>query len=187
MKLIVGLGNPGKKYEHTRHNAGFLALEFYLKNKEAISCSSKFNGQICEMHFTAHQKNTMPVKCFFIKPQSYMNSSGEVIKEIVQFYKVDFKKDLLIIHDEIDLKFGFLKLAFDSRDAGHNGVKNIIERLGSSEFHRIRIGVESRSSRSESPTDKYVLSEFTAKELTTLENEVFPSVAEEIEEFINPK
>lgn len=184
MKLIIGLGNPGKKYEHTRHNAGFLAIDYYLKDLETISCSSRFQGQICEAHFTAHDSHSGPVKTFFVKPQTYMNSSGDAVKEIAKFYKVDIETDLLVIHDEIDLKFGFWKPAFDSRPAGHNGVKSIIEQMGTQKFNRIRIGVESRKSRLESPTDEYVLSPFSSDELTALQQTVFPAVRKSIEQFI---
>ncbi|HMR55562.1 MAG TPA: aminoacyl-tRNA hydrolase, partial [Candidatus Doudnabacteria bacterium] len=82
MKLIVGLGNPGNKYELTRHNLGFLAVDYFLKSRDAITCQSKFNAQVCEYHENG-------VKVFFVKPQSYMNLSGEVIREITSFYKVD--------------------------------------------------------------------------------------------------
>lgn len=184
MKVIIGLGNPGSKYERTRHNAGFLAVDFYLKDNEAISCQSRFKGYVCEMHFTAHKTGEAPVKVFFVKPQTFMNKSGEAVKEIADFYKLNVAEDLLVIHDEIDLKFGFYKIAFDSRPAGHNGVKNIIEHLGTQEFHRIRIGVESRLSRHESPTDEFVLRDFSKEELDILETDVLPKINREIESFI---
>ncbi len=184
MKLIVGLGNPGQKYEHTRHNAGFMAVDFVLKDLETIACTSKFKGQVCEVHFAARDHESGPIKTFFVKPQTYMNNSGEAVQEIVSFYKINVETDLLVIHDEIDLKFGYWKLAFDSRPAGHNGVKNIVEQLGTQKFHRIRIGAESRKSRLESPTEEYVLSPFNSEELTTLQNTVLPEVKKTIEEFI---
>lgn len=194
MKIIVGLGNPGKKYEHTRHNAGFMAVDFFLRDKEAIKCESRFKGYVCEMHFTAEdfrgfpsvtEGNPLnPQKTFFVKPQTYMNNSGKTVKAIVDFYKIDITKDLLVVHDEVDLKFGYYKLAFDSRPAGHNGVKNIVEHLGTQAFHRIRIGVESRLSRFDSSTDAFVLQNFSDEELQMLENNVLPKVNKEIEEFI---
>lgn len=183
MKLIVGLGNPGKKYELTRHNVGFLAIDHYLATLQTISCTSKFKGQICEVHFHA-TSSAVPIKTFFVKPQTYMNRSGEAVQEIVQFYKANPETDLLVVHDEIDLKFGYHKVAFDSRPAGHNGIKSIVASLGTQRFSRIRIGVESRMSRSEFPTDEYVLSQFTVEELTTLEGTVLPSVASAITAFI---
>lgn len=184
MKLIIGLGNPGKKYELTRHNAGFMAIDYCLKDIETISCSSRFQGQVCEVHFTAQNSESGPVKTFFVKPQTYMNRSGDAVMEIAKFYKVDVEKDLLVVHDEIDLKFGFWKLAFDSRPAGHNGVKSIIEQLGTQQFHRIRIGAESRKSKLESPTDEYVLSPFSNDELHTLQESILPEVKNAITQFI---
>lgn len=184
MKIIVGLGNPGKKYEHTRHNAGFLAIDEYLKQLETISCTSRFQGQICEVHFTATKHPQGPIKTFFIKPQTFMNKSGEAVRDIVQFYKVNPETDLLVVHDELDLKFGYWKTAFDSRAAGHNGVANIIEALGTQKIHRIRIGVESRISRHESPTEDYVLSPFSHEEITTLHEKVLPQTREAIDRFI---
>lgn len=183
MKLIVGLGNPGKKYEHTRHNAGFLAIDQYLSGLQTISCASKFKGHVCEVHFHATD-STLPIKTFFIKPQTFMNRSGEAVREIVQFYKANPETDLLVIHDEIDLKFGYYKVAFDSRPAGHNGVKSIVAELGTQRFSRIRIGVESRMSRSEFPTDEYVLSNFSEAERNTLTATVFPEIAHAITAFI---
>jgi PTH1 family peptidyl-tRNA hydrolase len=177
MKAIIALGNPGKKYEHTRHNAGFLALDFYLKNLETISCQSKFKAEICEMH----KGNT---KIFFIKPQTFMNASGETVKELVNFYNLNTEKDLLIIHDEMDLPFNTTRLSKNSSAAGHNGVKDIIEKLGTQNFSRIRIGVESRPEDSQIETENFVLQNFSAEELNTLTKEVFPKINLEIEKFI---
>lgn len=177
MKLIVGLGNPGNQYEQTRHNAGFLAVDFFLRSHEAITCQSKFNAQICEYHEDG-------VKVFFIKPQSFMNLSGEVVREIAAFYKVDHANDLLVLHDEKDLPFGAVKEGFASGSAGHNGVQNIIDELDTKDFARIRIGVETREPDSPLPTDVFVLQKFENEELAKLESEVFPKTNELIEAFI---
>lgn len=177
MKLIVGLGNPGKQYENTRHNAGFLAVDFFLKDHQAITCQGKFNAQICEYHENG-------IKVFFIKPQSFMNLSGEVVQEIASFYKVDATQDILVIHDEKDLPFGAIKEAKDSGSAGHNGVQNIIDQIGTKDFSRVRIGVESREENSPLPTDVFVLQPFNTDELTTLETKIFPEINKLIEEFI---
>lgn len=180
MKIIVGLGNPGDKYKYTRHNAGFMAVDHYLEGKEAIKCQSKFGGYICEMHFHA-------TKTFFLKPQSFMNKSGQVVQEIASFYKINPESDLLVIHDEIDLKFGFYKLAHDSSAAGHNGVADIIEHLGSQNFSRLRVGIESRTSRNEMPTEDFVLQNFSKAELENLRMNILPDIAEEIGKFIHKK
>jgi peptidyl-tRNA hydrolase, PTH1 family len=177
MKLIIGLGNPGKQYEKTRHNAGFLAVDYFLRDREAIACQSKFNAQICEYHENG-------VKVLFVKPQSFMNLSGEVVREILAFYKIDHANDILVIHDEKDLLFGTVKEAFASGSAGHNGVQNIIDELGTKDFARLRIGVESREEGSPLPTDVFVLQQFADDELDKLEKEVFPGTNKLIEAFI---
>lgn len=177
MKLIVGLGNPGTKYEQTRHNAGFLALDYFLKHHETIQCSSKFDAQICELHLDNQ-------KVFIVKPQNYMNLSGEVLKDISSFYKVSPSTDILVIHDEVDLPIGSMRAAYGNSAAGHNGVQNIIDELGTKDFARIRVGVESREENSQIPTDEFVLQKFSDSELIILEDKIFPEINKLIEAFI---
>lgn len=179
MKLIIGLGNPGEKYELTRHNAGFLAIDEFLKDKQTIACQSKFDAQICEYHEDGE-------KVFLVKPQSYMNRSGQVVVELVNFYKLAPEKDILIIHDDKDLVFGEIKFTQSSGSAGHNGIKDIISQLGTQNFHRIRIGVESRPANSPIPTDVFVLQKFTEDELMELPN-ILTRTNQLITEFINKK
>ncbi|MBL8029866.1 MAG: aminoacyl-tRNA hydrolase [Candidatus Doudnabacteria bacterium] len=189
MKIIVGLGNPGKKYELTRHNVGWKALEYIISNfKPArtvghggfqISKSeNKFNSEIAE-------DTTGDVKIIFVKPQTFMNLSGSAVSEIINYYKINTQNDLLVIHDEIDLPLGSIKFTKSSSAAGHNGVKNIIENLGTQNFCRIRIGIESRSSREQIPTDAFVLQNFSEEDLKKLSNDVFPKTQTEIEKFLS--
>lgn len=177
MKIIVGLGNPGKQYQLTRHNAGFLAVDHFLKSHDAITCQSKFKAQICEYHENG-------VKVFFVKPQSFMNLSGEIVSEIANFYKIDVSKDLLVIHDDKDLEFKKIKETEGSSSAGQNGVQNIIDQLGTKNFHRIRIGVEAREFGSPIDTADFILRQFTDEEQKALEEEIFPEVEKMIEEFL---
>ncbi len=178
MKIIVALGNPGEKYKNTRHNVGFLALDFYLKTLGNIApACTKFNSELVEASFGSQ-------KIFFIKPQTFMNNSGEAVAEVVNFYKANVSNDLLIIHDEIDLPFGSIRTTDSSSPAGHNGVKDIIEKLGTQDFHRIRIGVESRPSRDVIPTEAFVLQNFTDEEVGKLQTDVFPKVEIEIKKFL---
>lgn len=177
MKIIVGLGNPGKQYQLTRHNAGFLAVDHFLQNHQAISCQSKFNAQICEYHENG-------VKVFIVKPQSFMNLSGEVVKEIAHFYKIDIATDLLVVHDDKDLDFEKIKFTDGSGSAGQNGVQNIIDELGTKSFHRVRIGVESREEGSPIATADFVLQKFTDEEMKVLEEKVLPEASKLIENFI---
>lgn len=116
-----------------------------------------------------------------------MNESGSAVRELLHFYKAHPREDLLVIHDEADLPLGTVRQAFDSSSAGHNGVQNIIDELGTKEFHRIRIGVESRANRNDMPTDKFVLQPFGAEELARLNKEIFPEVSKLIQEFIESK
>ncbi len=177
MKIIVGLGNPGKQYEHTRHNAGFLAVDHFLKSHEAITCQSKFNAQICEYHEDG-------IKVFFVKPQSFMNLSGEVVSEIANFYKIGVPTDLLVIHDDKDLEFGKIKMTEGSSSAGQNGVQNIIDQLGTKNFHRIRIGVEAREADSPMSTSDFVLQKFTDEEINSLYTDILPKTSKLIQNFI---
>ena len=177
MKLIIGLGNPGEKYKQTRHNAGFLALDFFMKNLQVINCASKFDAQICEFQTDGN-------KLFFIKPQNFMNNSGKVISEIVQFYKVSPTEDILIIHDDKDLRLGDVKSTLSSRSAGHNGIEDIFTELGTQDIKRIRIGVESREPGSPIPTDVFVLQNFSDEELAKLQQEILPKVSTMIDEFL---
>ena len=179
MKIIVGLGNPGIKYQGTRHNAGFLAVDDFLKSLDANinpSCT-KFNSELVEA-------NLREEKIFFIKPTTFMNNSGQAVSEIVNFYKANAKEDLLIIHDDTDLNLGNIRLANNSSAAGHNGVQDIIDKLGSQEFNRIRIGVESRESRGEISTEAFVLQKFSNDEIEKLKKDILPQVKKEIENFL---
>lgn len=177
MRLVIGLGNPGKKYERTRHNAGFLAVDYYLKDKRPIACASKFAAEICELHFGEN-------KGLFIKPQMFMNKSGEVLQEIVNFYKVDPIQDILVIHDEKDLPLGTIRTTDNSSSAGHNGVQNIIDHLGMQNFHRLRIGVETRPAGSPMDTEDFVLQNFTDEEWKIVHEDVLTKINPLIDKFL---
>lgn len=180
MKIIVGLGNPGKKYQFTRHNVGWLTIDFFLKNQPVIECKQEFEGEICSLKF--HSSQT-----YFVKPLTFMNDSGKSVKLICKFYKIDLTRDLLVIHDDTDLPFETWKITKSSRSAGHNGVQSIINELGTQDFHRLRIGVETREKTSQIPTDLFVLSSFSSQELHYLENHTFKRTNQLIQEFIEMK
>lgn len=157
-KLIVALGNPGKKYLNTRHNAGFIILDNYI-NKEGLGTfedSKKFHGEILKKEDTV-----------FLKPQTFMNLSGKSVLEAITFFKIS-PDELLVIQDDIDLAFGKVKISFDSSDAGHNGIKDIISKLGTKSFYRLRFGVGKPADFT--PVEDFVLNDFTANELQELEN-----------------
>ena len=153
MKLIVGLGNPGSEYVNTRHNIGFQLLD-YIANKKNIEFKrDKFNGKYAEMSFNGE-------KIILLKPQSYMNLSGEVVAKFVSFYKIDFN-DILVIHDDLDMAFGRVKIVYDSSSGGHNGIKDIERCLGSKKYARLKIGI---ANNKDIDTKDYVLGKFTDSE-----------------------
>ena len=169
MKLIVGLGNPGKKYEYNRHNIGFLVLDHYLKNSDF---KEKFNG-LYKIEVINGEK------VIFLKPQSYMNLSGNVVKKFKDFYKIDIS-DILIIYDDISFEFGILKLKPKGSSGGHNGLKNIIEMLGTSDIKRLKIGI----SKNNIELKNYVLSNFNKIETEKL-NEILKMTDSIISDYIN--
>jgi PTH1 family peptidyl-tRNA hydrolase len=172
MKLIAALGNPGSQYALTRHNAGFLALDYLIGGNgiEAAQRKDNFNALIVKGMFKG-------VECMFAYPETFMNESGRAIAAIMQFYKTDIN-DLIVLHDEIDLPLGTIRLARNSGPAGHNGIKSIIEHLGTMDFRRIRIGIESRTVNRIPPTDVFVLQKFTDEELKKLPFEAIETMLE---------
>jgi len=159
IKLIVGLGNPGKKYENTRHNAGWMVLD-RLASKLGFSFSKeRFKGKVAEVSFEGE-------KFFFLKPLTFMNLSGESVGEFARFYKLR-PQEILVIYDDLDLPLGKLRLRLKGSSGGHRGVLSIERHLGSREFPRLRIGI-GRPPTKEEVVD-YVLSPFKKDELPTLE------------------
>lgn len=136
MKLIVGLGNPGNKYSETWHNLGFSAVDELreLLDLRMFKKSTKFQADISEGTYGEE-------KIILAKPLTFMNNSGDCVQAISSFYKIK-PTDLIVIHDDIDLALGKMRLAIDSSAGGHNGIKSIIEKLGSKNFNRIKIGIK---------------------------------------------
>lgn len=180
-QLIVGLGNPGDKYSKSRHNAGFITID---KLKDRIESSdfkfeNKFNAEISEKSIDLNKdKNFLEKlfnieknnKIFLLKPHSFMNKSGEVLRKFIDFYKVP-TENITVIHDDLDIPVGEYKISENSGSGGHNGVQNIINMLGTQEFKRIRIGVEKKEGREsrQIPGEKFVLQDFTDEELLMVE------------------
>ena len=131
--LIVGLGNPGQKYEHTRHNMGFLTVDL-LAEKNGVKLNKvKFKAAYNIVKFAG-------CKCLVMKPQTYMNLSGEAVREAAQFYKIPAER-VLVIYDDVSLPVGKLRVRPSGSAGGHNGIKNIIAHLGTQSFPRVKIGV----------------------------------------------
>jgi PTH1 family peptidyl-tRNA hydrolase len=132
MKLVCGLGNPGKQYANTWHNAGFLVVDAIAKAYN-ISYASKFNALIAGFKYNNQ-------KVYLVKTLSYMNTTGGPLKQVMQYYNVD-PSDLIVVHDDIDLELGVLKSKFGGGEAGHNGLKSISGALNTQDYQRIRLGV----------------------------------------------
>ena len=166
MKLIIGLGNPGEKYEKNRHNTGFIILD-ELKEDWSFpdfEFSKKFDSDISEGNFKDQ-------KIILAKPQTFMNNSGEAVRKIMSFYKLT-QEDIFVIHDDLDIDFGEFKISNDSGPAGHNGVKDIIDKIGTQGFKRFRIGIEGEEKRKTRtiPGDVFVLQDFSEEELESVKN-----------------
>ena len=157
--LIVGLGNPGKKYEFTRHNAGFLCLDVFAESQRVKIDRLKFKALIGECRVGGK-------RCLLMKPQTFMNLSGEAVREAVQFYKIPPER-LLVLFDDINLDPGRMRIRRKGTDGGHNGIKNIIYHLGADTFPRIKIGVGAKPHPDFDLAD-WVTSPFSKEELTAL-------------------
>lgn len=176
MKLIAGLGNPGKKYEHTRHNVGFLMVDYLYKTLNAESRiskkwkkSKKHNAEIAECVINDE-------KTILVKPLTFMNDSGRSLQSLAADYEIPHH-DIMVIHDDIDIAFGKFKVKSGSGDAGHNGVKSIVAHLGTRSFIRVRIGIMPTDIEKKNiDTYSFVLKRFSKQEINGLIEEIFPQV-----------
>ncbi|WP_232699020.1 aminoacyl-tRNA hydrolase [Brevibacillus daliensis] len=162
MKVIIGLGNPGKQYEDTRHNVGFLAID---------KISKQLNIPLSQMKFRAiiGEGNVSGEKVLLVKPQTYMNLSGETVGQLVSYYKIT-ANDLIVIYDDLDLPVGKLRLRVKGSAGGHNGIKSIIAHLGTQEFNRIKIGID-RPEQGKSISD-YVLHSFPKSDMSFIQDAI---------------
>lgn len=162
MKMIVGLGNPGKQYEMTRHNAGFLVIDELSARMGIPLDKSKFNG-IYGMGFSGGEK------VLLVKPLTYMNLSGECIRPLMDFYDLQ-DEDLVVIYDDLDLPAGKIRLRTKGSAGGHNGIKSTILHLGTQVFNRIRIGIDRPPAGMKVPD--YVLGRFTSDEQQPIQDAI---------------
>ncbi|MBE8221299.1 MAG: aminoacyl-tRNA hydrolase [Bdellovibrionales bacterium] len=163
MLLIAGLGNPSTEYNLTRHNLGFTAIDYFIEDN--LKMPLKFQNK-CKAHILKTNLNNKSI--IFAKPQTYMNLSGESIKALINYYKIDIE-NILIIQDDLDLNLLSFKYQKDRGHAGHNGIKNIHEELNTSNYSRLKLGI----GRPENPNveiSNFVLEKFSKKELPDLEN-----------------
>lgn len=158
MKLIVGLGNPGKEYENTRHNMGFLYLDYYARKNSILLNKSKFGGIYGEKIFYDE-------KVIFLKPQKYINLSGEVLKQYVDYFKINIE-DILVICDDLDTPIGKYRIRSKGSSGGHNGLKNIELMLSTQNYTRLKIGI---SNNKAIETKDYVLGKLNAETFNEIE------------------
>lgn len=155
MKCIVGLGNPGRKYQQTRHNIGFITIDELLHRNQWQLEKEKFNGQYTIQHFNGE-------KILLLKPLTFMNLSGEAIRPLLEYYDIA-TEDLLVIYDDLDLPTGKVRLRQKGGHGGHNGIRSTIDHLKTREFNRLRIGIGRPVNAM--PVIDYVLGKFQKDEL----------------------
>lgn len=174
MKIIFAQGNPGREYENTRHNVGFLAIdEFANRHNVAFQYKDKFKAEIAELTYDNQ-------KILLVKPTTFYNETGISARSLVDFYKVE-PSDVLVIHDELALPFGTIRIRGKGSDAGNNGIKSLNAHIGQ-EYVRVRIGIANDiSERAEAMN--FVLARFSAEDHTVLKDRIFPKIAEIIPSF----
>lgn len=170
MYIIVGLGNPGREYENTRHNIGFDVIDI-LAEEENISVIEKKHKAIIGKGIVAGQK------VILAKPQTFMNLSGESVRELVDYYKIDEETELIVISDDISLDIGAIRIRVKGSAGGHNGLKNIIRHLGKENFSRIKMGVGDKPKG-------YDLSDYVLGHYTKMEREIMNKSAKKAAEAI---
>lgn len=177
MYLIAGLGNPGRKYSKTKHNAGFQAVDFLIgkqkwsksKNAKAEYIRTQINNKEAEI----------------IKPQTFMNNSGVSVAYTAKKHNIP-SENIIVIYDELDLPFGEIRVRQEGSSAGHNGIKSITQHLGTDKFNRVRIGIDVPADpvKLRHGASKFVLKKFSRKELKELKETIFPQILEKIQEII---
>jgi PTH1 family peptidyl-tRNA hydrolase len=159
MWLIAGLGNPGPKYALTRHNIGFMSLDYFAHGYKISNWNQEHQALTCKFKIEDQQ-------VLLVKPQTYMNLSGESVQSLMHFYKIDLNQ-LIVVQDDIDQNFASMRFHKNRGHGGHNGIRSISEKLGSAEYIRLKLGV-GRPSHPEMQVADYVLQKFNSEEQTQL-------------------
>ncbi len=185
MKILVGLGNPGESYHFTRHNIGFLFLDYLIMcNKEDLISyviERKLQAELAQIALFGQT-------CLLVKPQTYMNTSGSAVKRVVEYYKQKVTPSLLVIHDDLDIAFGDWKLSFAKGPKVHNGLNSICEQLKTDQFWRLRLGIAGEQYRDikrqgKSVAEEYILRPFSQEEQQRLP-ELFLSAQQGSREYL---
>lgn len=166
IKMITGLGNPGDRYSQTRHNMGFMVIDQLARQHSFLLSKSRFDAVYAKSKIFGQD-------IFLVKPQSFMNRSGFPLQKLAAYYKISIE-NILVIHDDLDLTFGKLKIVFNRGHGGHNGVRSIIELFGSRQFARLRLGVGRPADGSD--VTGHVLGGFSGEERQDLESAVSTGV-----------
>lgn len=172
MKLVVGLGNPGNQYNFTRHNSGFLALDFYFKTHKL-----EWEGRPKFGAIYARESDV-----FFVKPQDFYNESGRAVREFAKFYKIDLS-DILVVCDDFSMEFGKVRSRASGSAGGNNGLKSVISELSSEDFNRLRIGTGNDALRHKMGDVDFVLSKYTPEEKEKLP-EILSEISKRIDDFV---
>lgn len=165
MKCIVGLGNPGKKYEGTRHNIGFMVIDELASRNQLTLNKSKYDSDYA-IEFIQGEK------VMFVKPQSFMNLSGEAVKPLIDYYNIELR-NLIVLYDDLDLPTGKIRLRQKGGHGGHNGIRSLINHLGTNDFKRIRLGIGRPSDPR--PIVDYVLQRFSKEQEEDVEQSIMRS------------
>lgn len=171
MYLIAGLGNPGGKYQHHRHNTGFLFLDYLFQKYDFYEFKKRSN-------YTFAKGRIGLQELLLLKPQTFMNLSGEAIRLGLHFFKIKLE-NLIVVYDDIALPFGKIRIREKGSSGGHNGLKNIEKELGTQQYHRIRIGVDAPTV--EGTLADFVLTDFNKEQLQRLQEEIFPDADQAIQ------
>jgi PTH1 family peptidyl-tRNA hydrolase len=173
--VIVGLGNPGKQYEETRHNIGFMLLdEIAQEAKSNFSLQAKFNAMTCKIVWNG-------VDVILAKPQTFMNLSGESVRQILSYFKIP-EKNLIVVFDDLDQAHGSVKMRVGGGHGGHNGIRSILEHTSSDKFCRVKVGIGKPIHKS--ATSSWVLHRFSTEEDELLKKDSFPTAKSRILDYI---
>ncbi len=177
--LIVGLGNPGSQYQYTRHNAGFLAIDYFAEKISLQIDSEKMQGMFCSTRIFGK-------KVLLLKPQTFMNRSGESVQAFMKYFHID-RENVLVIHDDLDLPVGKIKMVNGGGAGGHNGIRSLIRHLDSKDFGRLKIGIGHPRDYTEiaaMPVERYVLSRFPTDQWEVFQDNL-ERVAQGISRFVD--
>ena len=175
MKIIFAQGNPGSKYDKTRHNIGFYVIDKFADSQSANWLEKpKFNAMIAELSVDDE-------KILLIKPNTFYNDTGLCMRKLIDFYNLNTAQDLLVIHDDLSLPFGTIRIRDKGSDAGNNGIKSINQHIGE-DYHRLRIGIWNEL-RDQMDDASFVLSRMNQEEHDNLEQKIYPLVEEKINNF----